>query len=420
MCVVAANLPFETVGYKIVGSITASTTAELLFSAIYCALIKTMLPAKNRFDLPELAGAFGDLGTLIPFVVAYVSILKMDPASLFLGFGATLMAAGFYYRTPFPVQPMKAIGAAAITQTAGVVALTPNMVIGAGIATSVIWLALGMTGFAKRISAWIPKPALLGVVMGLGFSFMLEGIRMMSQQWVVSACLLALTFAFLARSRFPAMVMLLGAGVGIALVQQPTLAGDLALIKPALRLPEFAWPTLGWNDLWMGAILLALPQLPMTFGNALIAITEENNRLFPDRPVSEREVAISTGLLNLWSSALGGIPMCHGAGGMAGHVKFGARTGGASIMLGALLLTVGLLFADSLGTLFKLFPPSVLGVILFLAGTELATGSRDHGPDKIDRFLVLATAAFAVLNVGIAVVFGFAAYHASKRGWLKV
>jgi len=379
-----------------------------------------MTDAKNRFDIHELAGAFGDLGTLIPFVVAYISILKMDPGSLFLGFGATLIAAGLYYRTPFPVQPMKAIGAAAITQTAGAVALTSTMVVGAGVATAVIWLFLGLTGFAKRLSAWVPRPALLGVVMGLGFSFMLEGIRMMTEHWAVSAGLLVLTLALLARSRFPAMVLLLIAGSIVALIQQPTLADDLGLIKPALRWPAFAWPLLSWQDIWMGTLLLALPQLPLTFGNALIAITEENNRLFPDRPVTERKVALSTGLLNLWSSALGGIPMCHGAGGMAGHVKFGARTGGASIMLGTVLVIVGLFFADSIGTLFRLFPPSVLGVILFLTGAELATGSRDPGPEKVDRFIVLATAAFAVLNVGIAVIFGFAAYHASKRGWLKV
>lgn len=379
-----------------------------------------MTKAKNRFDISELAGAFGDLGTLIPFVVAYVSILKMDPGSLFLGFGATLIVAGFYYRTPFPVQPMKAIGAAAITQTAGAIALTPTMVVGAGVATAAIWLFLGLTGLAKRLSAWVPRPALLGVVMGLGFSFMLEGIRMMSEHGVMSAGLLALTLVLLARSRFPAMVLLLIAGATVALMQQPNLASDLALIKPALRLPAFAWPTLGWQDIWMGTLLLALPQLPLTFGNALIAITEENNRLFPDRPVSERKVALSTGLINLWSSFLGGIPMCHGAGGMAGHVKFGARTGGASIMLGTLLLLVGLFFADSIGTLFRLFPPSVLGVILFLAGTELAMGSRDPGPEKVDRFIVLATAALAVLNVGIAVIFGFVSYHASKRGWIRV
>lgn len=379
-----------------------------------------MTHAKNRFDLSELAGAFGDLGTLIPFAVAYVSILKMDPASLLLGFGAALIAAGLYYRTPFPVQPMKVIGAAVVTQAAGAIALTPTMVVGAGVATAAIWLFLGMTGLAKRLSEWVPRPALLGVVMGLGFSFMLEGIRMMSERWAISAGLLALTLVLLARSRFPAMVLLLVAGAIVALIQQPTLADDIALIKPVLRLPEFAWPSLGWQDIWMGALLLALPQLPLTFGNALIAITEENNRLFPDRPVSERKVALSTGLLNLWSSALGGIPMCHGAGGMAGHVRFGARTGGSSIMLGALLLIAGLFLADAIGTLFRLFPPPVLGVILFLAGAELAMGSRDPGPEKVNRFVVLATAALAVVNVGIAVIFGFAAYHASRRGWLRV
>lgn len=142
--------------------------------------------------------------------------------------------------------------------------------------------------------------------------------------------------------------------------------------------------------------------------------------MFPDRSVTERKVALSTGILNLWSSALGGIPMCHGAGGMAGHVKFGARTGGASIMLGAILLIVALFFGDSAGTLFRLFPPPVLGVILFLAGAELALGSRDPGGKKVDRFVMLTTAAFAVWNVGVAVVFGFVAHHASKRGWLKV
>jgi len=136
--------------------------------------------------------------------------------------------------------------------------------------------------------------------------------------------------------------------------------------------------------------------------------------------VTERKVAYSTGVLNLWSSALGGIPMCHGAGGMAGHVKFGARTGGSSVMLGLLLTGLALFFAGSVGTVFRLFPPSVLGVILFIAGAELALGSRDPGAAKEDRFVVIATAAFGVVNVGIAVVFGVLAHHAAKRGWLRV
>jgi len=379
-----------------------------------------MSQAKNRFDLNEFAGAFGDLGTLVPFVAAYISVVKMDPGGILLAFGSALVVVGFVYRTPFPVQPMKAIGAAAITQTSQVAALTSSTVMGAGVVTGLIWLLLGATGLAPRLVRWVPRPALLGVVMGLGFSFMLEGIRMMAQSPWIGAGLLALTLVLLARSRFPAMVALLAIGAVVALIEQPALASELVAIRPSPHLPSFAWPTLSWNDLWVGAVFLALPQLPLTFGNAMISITEENNHLFPDRPVTERRVAFSTGLLNLWSSALGGIPMCHGAGGMAGHVQFGARTGGASIMLGALLLAVGLFLGDSVALLFRLFPPAVLGVILFLAGVQLALGSKEAGPDKVDRFVVLTTAAFAVWNVGIAVVFGVLAFNASKRGWLRM
>ena len=378
------------------------------------------MTTRNRYDLQELAGAFGDLGTLIPFVVAYVSILKMDPAGILLMFGAALVVVGLLFKTPFPVQPMKAIGAAAVTQTAGAAVLTPATVAGAGLATGLIWLGLAATGLAKRLGHWVPKPALLGVILGLGFSFMLEGLRMMAGEWLLAAVLLPLTLLLLARPRVPAMLILLLVGGGVALVQQPTLAGELALVEPGFRLPLLAWPTLGWNDLWLGTLLLALPQLPLTFGNALVAITEENNRLFPDRPVTERQVAFSTGVLNVCSSALGGIPMCHGAGGMAGHVRFGARTGGASVMLGVLLAILGLFFADSVGTLFRMFPAAVLGIILFLAGTELALAVRVRGEERVDRFVVLATAAFAVLNVGVAMVFGALAHHAARRGWLKL
>lgn len=373
----------------------------------------------NRYDLKELAGAFGDLGTLIPFVAAYLSVVKMDPAGILLAFGSMLVVVGLVYRTPFPVQPMKAIGAAAITQTGALATLTATTVIGAGVVTGVIWLVLAATGLARRLTRWVPRPAMLGVVMGLGFSFMLEGIRMMSQQPWLGAALLLLTLVLLARSRFPAMLVLLVVGAALALREQPALLGELAAIRIAPHLPGFSWPALTWNDLWIGALFLALPQLPLTFGNALISITEENNRLFPDRPVTERRVAFSTGLMNLWSSALGGIPMCHGAGGMAGHVQFGARTGGSSVMLGVLLLAIGFLLADSVALLFKLFPAVVLGVILFLAGMQLALNSKDAGADKVDRFVVLTTAAFAVWNVGIAVLFGILAFHAAQRGWMK-
>jgi MFS superfamily sulfate permease-like transporter len=372
--------------------------------------------SRNRYDLKELSGAFGDFGTLVPFVVAYLAIVKMDPGGVLLGFGGAMIATGLWYRTPFPVQPMKAIGTAAATHAAGA-AVTPGIVVGSGLVTAVIWLLLGVTGLAKRLADWIPRSALLGVVMGLGFSFMLEGIRMMSGSIGLSAALLAM--ALLAHSRLPVMLLLLVAGFVVAVVREPALATQLAAIAPGFRWPALGWASVTPDDVLTGAVLLAIPQLPLTFGNALLAVTRENNRLFPDRPVTERGVAISTGLANAWSSAVGGVPVCHGAGGMAGHVKFGARTGGATVIVGVLLVILALFFSNSVHLLLRLFPDSVLGVMLFLAGAELALSSRAHDEEHIDRFVLLTTAAFTVVHVGLAVLFGITAYHASKRGWLR-
>lgn len=376
--------------------------------------------SKNRFDLPEWAGAFGDLGTLIPFVVAYISVLKMDAGGLLVAFGVALIAVGAIYRTPFPVQPMKAIGAASVGQAALANGLGSAAVIGASLTTGLLWLFLATTGWARRASQWVPRPALLGVVMGLGYSFMLEGLRMMASAPWTAGALLALTLLLLSRPRVPAMLVLLALGVGLACAEQPALLHELAAIQPGFKWPSLAWGSLSAADLWAGFILLALPQLPLTFGNAYLSITEENNKLFPDRPVTEKSVAFSTGLMNLGSSFIGGIPMCHGAGGMAGHVQFGARTGGSSIILGTILLAAGLFLSTSIGTIFKMFPASVLGVILFLAGLQLALGSRDVGAEKADRFVILATSAVAVLNVGVAVVFGILAHHGARRGWLRI
>jgi len=376
--------------------------------------------AQNRFDLPEWAGAFGDLGTLIPFVAAYVSIVKMDANGLLVAFGVALIAAGSIYRTPFPVQPMKAIGAAVISQTMLAAGLGSATVVGAALTTGLLWIVLAATGLARRAAGWVPRSALLGVIMGLGFSFMLEGIRMMSASPWIAGLLLALTLVLLGRPRVPAMLVLLAIGVAMALIDEPDLMHELGTLQPEFRIPTLAWGTLSAGDLWTGFLLLTLPQLPLTFGNAYLSITEENNRLFPDRPVTERSVAFSTGLMNLGSSLIGGIPMCHGAGGMAGHVQFGARTGGSSIILGSILLGAGLFLSSSIATVFRMFPQNVLGVILFMAGLQLALGSRDTGAEKADRFVVLATAAFAIWNVGVAVLFGILVHHASRRGWLRI
>jgi MFS superfamily sulfate permease-like transporter len=373
-----------------------------------------------RFDRMEWAGAFGDLGTLIPFVVAYIAVVKVDPFGILLSFGLALVLSGLYYRTPFPVQPMKAIGAVAATQAAQTATITQASLCGASLATGVIWLILGLTGTARYVANLVPRFVVVGIVLGLGVGFMLHGIGLMSEGWIVAAIGLTGTVLLLKNRVVPAMFLLLVFGAAIGALHKPALLGALRSMPPALHWPAFALGGISWHDLLIGTALLALPQLPLTLGNAVIAIREENNRLFPDRAVTENAIAVSTGAMNLGSAVLGGVPMCHGAGGMAGHVAFGARTGGAPIILGTLLLLLALFFSGSVRALFELFASPVLGVILFLTGAQLALGSCDFSKHKGERFITLATAAFAMWNVGLAFVVGMALAWIERRGWLHL
>ncbi len=368
----------------------------------------------------EWAGAFGDLGTLIPFVVAYIAVVRVDPFGILVSFGAAMVVCGILYRTPFPVQPMKAIGAVAATQTAQTATIMPATIYAASLATGLIWLVLGLSGAAKSIASVVPRFVVIGIVLGLGISFMLEGIKLMQDGWPIAAIALVGTLFLLTNRSIPAMFLLLLFGVVCGAIESPESLRHLMATKPEFRVPSFALSGITWHDFLIGTTLLALPQLPLTLGNAIIAIREENNRLFPDRSVTENRIASSTGLMNLASAALGGVPMCHGAGGMAGQVAFGARTGGAPIVLGSILLCLALFFSASIGALFGVLAQPVLGVILFLTGAQLALGSCDFSKGKGERFITLVTTAFSMWNVGLAFVVGVALAYIERRGRLRL
>jgi len=375
-----------------------------------------------RFGVMEFAGAFGDLGTLVPFLVAYITLADVDPYGMLLGFGVAMIASGLYYRTPFPVQPMKAIGAVATTNAAHGVALTnPNVVYAAGLATGLIWLVLGVTGLANRVARIMGRPVGQGIVLGLGFSFMLDGIEMVATGWLLGAVGALVTLVLLQSRHLPAMLVLLGLGFSVTWVQDPQVVARLAAAEADFRAPSWTLGSLTWNDLVVGTLFLALPQAPLTLGNAVVATTTQNNRLFPSRAVTERQVAISTGLMNLVGPAFGAVPMCHGAGGMAGQVRFGARSGGAPIILGAILIALAVFFSPSIATLMMLFPKPILGVILFFAGSELAVGALNlEEISRSERFTCYSVAALTVWNVGVAFIFGAIVHALFRRGWLKL
>lgn len=379
--------------------------------------VKSAVPekARNLYNRMEWAGAFGDVGTLIPFVVAYITIVKIPPLGLLFMFGITLMASGLYYRTPVPIQPMKAIGAAAITG-----GISPAALYGSGLTTGLFWLLAGVTGVLKPIAKLATKPVVRGIMLGLGLTFMVDGVNRMKTAPVLAGFALVVTYILLTNPKIPAMFVLLLIGVVSAVIMNPEIMSELARIHIGFTLPVFSLPMITWNDLVTGTLLFTIPQIPLTLGNAVIAIVAENNELYPDRQVTEKKIAISQGIMNLVSPLFGGIPMCHGAGGMAGHVRFGAKTGGALVILGSILILIALFFSDSVSIIFKIFPNSILGVILFFAGSELAIVVKDIGDKKSDFYVMLIVAAFAMWNMGVAFLVGVILDNSLRRGWIKV
>ncbi|MBP1775022.1 MAG: sulfate transporter [candidate division NC10 bacterium] len=374
--------------------------------------------ARNRYDLQELAGAFGDLGTLIPFVVGYITINHMDPAGILVGFGVFKLWAGLYFRTPVPIQPMKVIGTAAITQGG---AITPGAIFASGLFTGVVWGFMGLSGAVSWIEKITRRPVVQGIVLGLGLGFVVEGVKITHGDLLLAAIAGAMTLLLLSYPRLQAMLALLALGAGVALVREPTLLGDLARMSFHFRLPTTGLSQIGRSDLATGIMILGLPQLPLTLGNAIISTVEENNTHFPDRPITVKAVALDHAALNLVGTALGGVPMCHGAGGMAGHIRFGAKTGGALVILGGLVLFVGLFLADSVATLFKCFPPVILGVILLFGGLELAAGGRGGANNsKEDRYIIYLMAGLAMWNMGVAYLVGLLLAIACERKWVRL
>jgi hypothetical protein len=346
-----------------------------------------MVIGGNRYDRSELAGAFGDLGTLIPFVVGYITINRLDPQGVLLGFGLLAVLTGLYFRTPMSVQPMKAIATVAVTHP-GVV--TPGGIFVSAMVTGMFWLGMGLTGAVSWIAALTARPVVRGITLGLGLSFVLEGVRFMERGWLVAVPGALLTLALLGRPRLPAMLALLAYGAAMALAMDVTLMQDLAALAPRPRLPAIALPPISWSDVMIGALILAVPQAALTLGNAVVATADEHNALFPNRPITVRLLAIDHGLMNLLAAPLGGVPMCRGAGGMVGHVRFGARTGGALVIL------------------------------LFFGGMELASSVNGDALPRADRVVMVATAGIALWNMGAGYVAGLALYHAAARGLIRL
>lgn len=352
------------------------------------------MSARVRFDRHELAGAFGDIGTDLPLLIGLCATCHLDSASVFAMFGLLQIATGLRYGLPMPVQPLKAMTAIMLSKN-----LAPGVFYGGGIAIGAGVLLLNVTGLLTGIAKLVPTVVVRGIQLGLGLTLAkvaLGNYCLADGTLGIVLAIAGLAVFLLLRSqqRVPAPLVLIGLGIVYAVVRSGPLSHATAAF--GLHLPVFHAPSI--DELKTGAWMLALPQLALSLGNSVIATTKASSDLFPDRPVTVRSIGYTYAAMNLVAPWFGGVPACHGCGGLVGFYNFGARTGGAPVIYGGLYLVAGVLFAPALAELVLLFPLPILGVVLFLESIALMRLTRDvlHGRTNI---AIVALVAGCVLWV---------------------
>lgn len=372
-----------------------------------------------RLNRNEIGGSLGDLGTFLPLLVGMASQNGLNFASALFFAGLFNIVTGLLFAIPMAVQPMKAIAAVALTE-----GLTVPQIVAAGATVSAFILVLGLTGLIDWLNRVVPKSVVRGLQLALGLSLLMKGMQMVTgtNQWFapdsyLTGLLSALVVLLLFFSRkLPAALILFGVGLILAVWTHPDVWKTLGL---GFTLPSWSPPA--WNDFVTSFPKAALPQIPLTTLNSVIAVCALSADLFPDRRAEPRRVSVSVGLMNLVGCWFGAMPMCHGAGGLAGQYRFGARTNGSILFLGAVKMLLAVFVGASLMTLCKAFPDSVLGVMLSFAGMELALVCRDQ-TSRTDAFAMLLTTAACIglSNIALGFVLGLLMAWCLRFGLFRV
>jgi SulP family sulfate permease len=401
----------------------------------------TRIGAAFRFNRMELAGSLGDLGTILPLAIGMILINGLDPLGLFLGVGLFYIFSGLYFRVTSPVEPMKVIGAYAIAT--GISALQ--------IQASSLWiflflLIIGGTGLITLIGRYIPRPVIRGVQLSTGVLLVSQGVKLMLGTstfqtlrqaaepflniqrlgpvpvgLVIGTLLGILTLLLLENKRLPAAIVVVGAGIVTGLFLGT--GEGLHQIHMGVNLPHwlpFGIPTAG--DFTFALLVLVLPQVPMTLGNAVMANADLSVQYFPQdgRRVTYRALCISMALANLMSFFLGGMPMCHGAGGLASRYRFGARTGGSNLIIGVIFIALAIFLGKDLLGVIYLLPMSALGILLIFAGAQLSLTLLDMNTRKELFVPIVVLGITLASNLAAGFLVGIVVAYALKSEKLNV
>lgn len=379
------------------------------------------------FNRMEFAGSLGDLGTLLPIAIAMVLVVGLNPVGLFFSIALFYLISGAYFGVTVPVQPMKVIGAYAVAT-----AMNPSEILASSLLMACALLFIGLTGSIDFIRKYTEKSVIRGVQLTTGTLLVAGGIKFIIGKShlqtllgkvepylkiqsigpvpisIILGCLaIIITFAFLKSKKYPAALVVIISGALVGIVLSKDLA--LQLNDIGLHFPQFLpYPIPTLPDLSFALIALVLPQLPMTMGNAVIAYSDLSQEYFGDdaHRITNKALCISMAGANFVSFFLGGMPLCHGAGGLAAHYRFGARTAGSNIIIGAIFLGLALFFGEKCIVILNFLPLSVLGALLVFAGAQLTMTIIDL-EKKEDYFVATMILGISLAtNLAIGFVIG--------------
>ncbi len=374
-----------------------------------------------RYNLQELGGALGDLGVLLPLTVALITLNHMNATSVLLVVGLAYITAGLFYRLPVPVQPLKAVAAIAI---AG--GLSPSVISASGLIMATFLLLMAGTGAVSKVAKLFPKVIIRGIQLGVGLLLIKAGLVLVNRHqvvingdggfvtlvnlsipvgWLIALVLGTIFILCLRSKRFPASVALLALGIPISILWGSSLG--LPSLRFGLSLPAVAIPSLA--DLSAALVLLVIPQIPLTMGNAVFATVDTAKAYFGPQAkrVTPKALLTTMGLVNMGAGLLGGMPICHGSGGLTAHFRLGARTGGAALLIGVPILAMAIFLDGNVVPIFSLIPYAVLGVLVIFVGVQHSFLIRDlRGIREILVAMAVAIPGLLTANLAIGLASG--------------
>lgn len=360
-------------------------------------------PIPMQFSLSELAGSLGDFGTIIPLILAVALVSDVNTRYVLLFFGIWFILTGLYYRLPIPLEPMKAI---AVIVIAGGVA--SGEIAAAGLMLGVIFLVLGYGRFFAIIDRWVPRSVVRGIQLGLALLLFRASVGFVVKDPTFFMVGVAIIAGFYLLVRFWSIpdvsaIVVIGVGLiaGIAVYGIPPVS---FIPAPQLVIPVPA-------DFSSAFATLVLPQVVLTIANAILATSLLAKDLF-SADVPPKKLSTTIGLMNLISVPFGGFPMCHGAGGLAGQYRYGARTGGANLYAGIIFIVLALFFTSP--QVLSIIAVGVLGALLVFVGIEM--GRHSLKSDSLVITVIIGVLALAT-SMTLAFIAGMVLAYAA--GWMK-